>query len=96
MSLYQCWAERGSGQNSQDKFEIWNQFCPKRTFVAPQVVEDTSAWLNDQSLGKEYLNVTWDRKTPIHSLNFRSISKLIIRIFPSIRIIPIMFYLLFR
>jgi len=43
--------------------------------VAPQVVEDTNDWLSNQSLGKEYLNVTWDRKTPIHSLNFRFLSK---------------------
>ena len=75
MSLYQCWAERGSGATSEDRFEIWNQFCPKYQFVAPQVVEDTNDWLSNQSLGKEYLNVTWDRKTPIHSLNFRFLSK---------------------
>ena len=69
MTLHSCWAEEKEGQ---ERFEFWNQFCPQYSFVAPQVVTDMNVWLNEPITGNEYLNyVAWDRRTPIHSLNFR-------------------------
>ena len=74
MTLHKCWAERGFG--GQNKFEFWNQFCPLFSFVAPQVVQDVNIWINNPNVDTEYmyLNVVWDRKTLIHSVNFRNLS----------------------
>ena len=69
LTLYKCWAERGS-----ETFEFWNQFCPLFSFVAPHVVDDVNIWINDLSEDNQYLNVAWDRKTLIHSVNFRNLS----------------------
>ena len=73
MTLHKCWAEREF--DGQNKFEFWNRFCPLFSFVAPQVVQDVNIWINDSNVDTfEYLNVVWDRKTLIHSVNFRNLS----------------------
>ena len=73
MSLHKCWAEKVSA-SFPGKLEFWNEFCPQYDWVAPEVVDDTAAWLADDNQGFGYLKVAWDRQSSIHSINFRNIS----------------------
>ena len=64
MSLYKCWAEKSTDDNT--KIVFWNDFCPQFDWIAPEVVADTSI---DGGLG--YLKLVWDRKRSIHAVYFR-------------------------
>ena len=74
MSLHKCWAEKVTDSNI--KLEFWDEFCPKFDWVAPEVVADTNAWLNDADKGFGYLKVAWNRTNSIHSINFRNVLRI--------------------
>lgn len=73
LSLYKCWASKdakastagedtASTSDAALEFTLWDQFCPKYNWVAPE---------SGATTGSGYLKTHWDRATSIHAINFR-------------------------